>query len=87
MGSPLRSPNGNPPVRVTVVNDPRHGGRMTRVASWLVNVEIPKLVPDHRTAPLRERARNADNRLERTARQLFRRRVNRSPTNPDGHTR
>jgi hypothetical protein len=87
MGSPLESPNGNAPVWVTLVKDARHAGLMTRVASWLVNVAIPKLMPDHLTAPLRERARNADDRLERTARRLIRRQVNRVPTNPDGHTR
>ena len=87
MGSPLKSPNGNTPVRVTLVKDAGHAGRMTRVATWLVNVAIPKLIPDHLTAPLGERARDADDRLERTARRLIRRRVKRGPTNPDGHTR
>ena len=87
MGSPLKSPNGNTPVRVTVVKDAGHAGRMTRVASWLVNVAIPKLIPDHVTAALRERARNADDRLERTARRLLRRQDNRDPTHPDGDTR
>lgn len=52
-----------------------------------MNVAIPKLMPDHLTARLRERARNADDQLERTARRLIRRQVNRGPTNPDGHTR
>jgi hypothetical protein len=87
MGSPLKSPNGNTPVRVTPVKDARHAGRMTRVATWIVNVALPKLLPDHVTAPMRERARNADDRLERTARRLIHRQVNRGPTNPDGHTR
>ena len=87
MGSPLKSPNGNTPVRVTDVKDAGHAGRITRAATWLVNVAIPKLIPDHLTAPLRERARDADDRLERTARRLVRRRVKRGPTNPDGHTR
>lgn len=86
MGSPLKSPNGNTPVRVTVVSDAGHAGRMTRVALWLMNVAIPKLIPDHVAAPLRERARNADDRLERTARRLVRRKGNRGPTHPDGHT-
>jgi hypothetical protein len=67
------------------VNDPRHPGPITRVASWLVDVAIPKLLPDHLTAPLRQRARNADDRLERTARRLTHRQVNRSPKNPDRH--
>ena len=87
MGSPLKSPNGNTPVRVTLSKDAGHAGRMTRVATWLVNVAIPKLIPDHLTTPLRERTRDADERLERTARRLVRRRVTRGPTNPDRHTR
>jgi hypothetical protein len=44
-------------------------------------------MPDHLIGWLRERARNADDRLERTARRLIRRQVNRGPTNPDGHDR
>ena len=87
MGSPLKSPNGNTPVRVTLVKGAGRAGRMTRVAAWIVNVAVPKLIPDHVTAPLRERARDADRRLERTARRRFRRHVKRGPTNPDGHTR
>jgi hypothetical protein len=87
MGSPPRSPNGNTPVPLTPVKDADHAGLMTRVAAWLVNVATPKLMPDHLTAPLRERARDADDRLERTARRLIHRQVNRGPTNPDGHTR
>jgi hypothetical protein len=87
MGSPLKSPNGNTPVRVTAVKDAGHAGLMARAASWLVNVAIPRLMPDHLTAPLRERAHNADDRLERTARRLIRRQINRGPADPDGHTR
>jgi hypothetical protein len=87
MGSPLRSPNGNTPVSATVAKDARPPGLMTRVALWLVDVAIPKLIPDHLTAPLRERARNADDRLERTARRLTRRQVKRVPKNRDGRTR
>jgi hypothetical protein len=68
MDSPPKSPNGNTPVRVTRVTDAGHPGRVTRVASWLVNLAIPKLIPDHRTARLRQHARDADDRLERTAR-------------------
>ena len=86
MGSPLKSPNGNTPVRVTLVRDMGRAGRMTRVVTWLVNVAIPTLIPDRLTAPLRERARDADDRLERAARRLTRRHVNRGPTNPDEHT-
>ena len=87
MDSPLKSPNGNTPVRVTRVKDAGHACRITRMAIWLVNVAIPKLIPDHLTAPLRDRARDADDRLERAARRLVRRRVKRGPTNPDGPTR
>ncbi len=32
MGSPLKSPNGNTPVRVTLVKDAGQAGLMTRVA-------------------------------------------------------
>jgi hypothetical protein len=87
MGSPVKSSNGRAPVRVTLVEDAGHDGRMTRAAAWLVNVGIPKLIPDRLTGPLRERARDADDRLERTARRLSRRGVKRGTTNPDGHTR
>jgi hypothetical protein len=87
MGSPPKSPNGDTPVRVTPVTDAGHAGRMTRVTTWLVNVATPKLIPDHLTALLRERARNADHRLERTARRFTRRQANRGPTNRDGHIR
>jgi hypothetical protein len=87
MRSPIRSPNGNTLVRVTLVNDAGRTGLITRVTSWLVNVPIPKVVPDHLTAPLRERARDADDRLERTAHRLLRRRVNRGSTNRNGHIR
>jgi hypothetical protein len=51
MGSPLKSSYGNTPVRVTLVKDAGHSGRITRVALWLVNVAIPKLIPDHLTPP------------------------------------
>ena len=55
MASPVKSSNGKAPVRVTLMADAGHAGRMTRAASWLVNVAIPKLIPDHRTAPLNHR--------------------------------
>jgi hypothetical protein len=87
MDSPVKSPNGNAPVRVTLAEDAGHAGRITRAATWLVNVAIPKLIPDRLTGPLRERARDADDRLERTARRLVRHRVNRGTRNRDGHTR
>jgi hypothetical protein len=84
---PLKSPNGHRPVRVTCVNGARDPGVMARVASWLVNVATPKLMPERRTAPLRKRARNADARLERTARRLIRGPAKRGPTDHDGRTR
>jgi hypothetical protein len=87
MGTQLQSPNHHTPPSVTPVEDAGHPGRMTRAASWLVNVGIPKLVPDRLTAPTRERTHNADDRLERAARRLIRGRVNRGPTKPGGQTR
>jgi hypothetical protein len=60
---------------------------MTRVATWLLDVALPKLAPDHLTAPLRQRARNADDRLERTAYRLIRRDVKPGSTDHDGDTR
>jgi hypothetical protein len=87
MGNPLESRNGNRPGRATLVKDAGRAGRIDRVATWLVNVAVPKLMPDQLTAPLRERARNADDRLERTARRLLRRRGNRGPTKRNGHIR
>jgi hypothetical protein len=57
MGSPVKASNGNAPVRGALVEDAGHAGRMTRAATWLVNVAIPKLIPDRLTGPLRERAR------------------------------
>ena len=86
MGTQLRSPNGHTALRVTPREDAGHPGRMTRAASWLVSVEIPKLIPDRLTAPIRQRTHNADDRLERAARRLVRGRVNRNPTQPDRHT-
>ena len=83
MGSPLESLNGNAPPRVTVVKDAVHAGRAIRMARWSVDVGIPKLIPDHLTALPRDRAPDADDRLERTARRLTRRRVSRGPRNPD----
>jgi hypothetical protein len=88
MGTPLGAPNGDKPTRVKLPKDPDHAGLLSRVASWLVNVATPKLIPDHLTVPLAERAPNADARPERTARRLMRHEVDRrGPTNPDGHTR
>jgi hypothetical protein len=50
-------------------------------------VAIPKLIPDRLTGPLRARARDADDRLERSPRRLVRRGVKRGAADPDGHTR
>ena len=60
---------------------------MTGVASWLVDVAIPELIPGHLTALPRERARDADDRLERTARGWSSRKVNRGPTSTGRRTR
>lgn len=87
MGSPLGPPNGNTLPRVTVVKHTVHAGHATRRARLIVNVGIPKLIADHLTARLRDRAPNADNRMERTARRLIRRQVSRGSTNADEHTR
>jgi hypothetical protein len=96
MGNPPQSHNGRAPVRVTPVEDPHHPGVMTRVAAWLVDVALPRLVPDHLIASLRQRARDVDDRLERTAHRLLRRDANRGSrdrdadrgsTDNDGHSR
>jgi hypothetical protein len=87
MGRPLKSPNGNTPVRLTPVKDARRPRVIARATSRLVNVAIPELMPDHLTALLRERARNADDRLERTAHRLIRGQVNQVPTNRAGPSR
>ena len=70
MISPPGSHNGNGRVRATVVENVRHRGPVRRVAFWVVDVAIPKLIPDHVTARFRERVRSADERLERTAHRL-----------------
>ena len=87
MISPPQYHNGNGRVRATVVENVRHPGPVTRVGSWVVDVAIPKLIPDHVTAPLRKRARNADDRLERTAHRLTRHRFDAARTNPDRDAR
>jgi len=79
--------NGNGRVRATVVENVRHPGPVTRVASWVVDVAIPKLIPDHATARLRQRSRSADEWLERTAHRLTRHRFDGGRTKPDRHTR
>ncbi len=84
MGSPLKPPDDNAPIRVTRVKDARHAGHMTCAAT---NGAMPKLIPDHLTLPLGERARNADGRLDRTVRRLVRPQVMRDPPDPDGPRR
>jgi hypothetical protein len=60
---------------------------VTRATAWVVDVAIPRLITDHVLAPLRQRVRNADDRLERTARRLTHHQSNRIPPNPDRDVR
>jgi hypothetical protein len=87
MISPQESHNGNGRVRATVVGHVRHPGPVTRVASWVVDVAIPKLIPDHVTARLRQRLRSADDQLQRTAHRLTRHRFDAARRNPDREAR
>ena len=80
MISPPRSHNGNGRGRVAVAENVRHRDPVTRVASWVVDVAIPKLIPDHATARLRRRLCDADDRLERTAHRFTRRRFDAART-------
>jgi uncharacterized membrane protein len=82
MISPPGSHNGNGRVRLAVVENVRHPGRVTRVAAWVVDVAIPKLIPDHVSSRFRQRLRSADDRLERTAQRLTRHRVDAARRNP-----
>jgi len=84
MMGPPASHNGNGRVRATVLENVRRPGPVTRVASWVVDVAIPKLIPDHATVRLRQRSRRADERLQRAARRLTRHRFDAARTNPDG---
>ena len=84
MGDPPQSPNGHGPIEVTPVEIVRHPGVMTRLAAWLI--DAAGLQRKHLLTSLRAHARNADDRLERTADRLLRRDVNRS-RDDDGHTR
>jgi hypothetical protein len=86
MGSPPQSRNGRTRAPVTPAEEAHHPGVMTRVAAWLLYVTIP-IAADHLTAPLRQRARTADDRLKRTARRLIRRDINRGSTDNDADTR
>jgi uncharacterized membrane protein len=83
MISPPESHNGNGRVRDTIVENVRHPGVVTRMASWVVDVAIPKLIPDHVTARFRRRLRSADERLEQTAHRLTRHRFDAARTNRD----
>ena len=79
---PPDSHNGNGRVRATVVENVRHPGRVTRVAYWMVDVAIPKLIPDRVTTRFRQRLRRADERLERTAHRFTRHRFDAARTRP-----
>jgi hypothetical protein len=81
--SPPESQNGDGRVRTTVAENVRHAGCVTRLAYWVVDVAIPKLIPDRLTARFRRRLRGADDRLERTAHRLTRHRFDGARTNPD----
>lgn len=83
MISPPVSDNGNGRVRATVVETVRQPGRVMRMASWVVDVAIPKLIPDDLTGRLRRRVRSVDERLERTAGRLTRRRFGAARRNPN----
>lgn len=87
MISATGSQNGNGQVPATVVENVRHPGRVTRAAYWVVDVAIPRLVPDRVTARFRQRLRSADDRLERTAHRLARRRDRSARTNRDRDAR
>jgi hypothetical protein len=87
MISPPESHNGNGRVRATGVENVRHPGPVTRVASWVVDVAIPKLIPDHVTARFRQRLRSADDELQRTAHRLTRHRFDAARRNPDREAR
>jgi uncharacterized membrane protein len=87
MISPLGSHNGNGRVRATVVENVRHSGPVTRMASWVVDVAIPKLIPDRVTSRFRQRLRSADDRLKRTAHRLTRHCFDAARTNRDWDAR
>lgn len=87
MISPPESYKGNGRVGATVVEDASHPGPVTRVAYWVVDVAIPKLIPDRVTARFRRRLRRADDRLERRAHRLTRHRFDGDRTNPDRDAR
>jgi hypothetical protein len=79
--------NGDRPHPTVREDRLRKGGFAQRLAAWVVDVAIPKLLPDHVVAPLRRRLRDADDRLERSARRLTHRDLGRLPTDPDAESR
>ena len=87
MISPPESHNGTGPVRAAAVENGRHPGPVTRAAYWVVDVAIPKLIPDRVTARFRQRLRSADQRLERKARRLTRHRFDADRTRLDRDAR
>jgi hypothetical protein len=87
MTSSRTSPNGKTPRPITVTETAQHAGRTARAAHWLVDVAIPRLIPDRLTARLRLRLRDADDRLEQTARRLTRHRFGRAHTDRERDTR
>jgi hypothetical protein len=79
--------DGNGRVRATVVEGVRGAGPVVRVASWVVDVAVPRLIPDRVTARFRRRLRSADGRLERTAHRLIRHRFGAAWTSRDRDAR
>jgi hypothetical protein len=74
-------------VRPRVVENVPHPGPVTPMASWVVDVAIPKLTPDRVTARLRQRLRSVDDRLERTAHRMTRHRFDDARPNRDTDAR
>jgi hypothetical protein len=70
MTSTGASPNGNRPLGAKVATLAPHAGPLTRLAAWVVDVGVPRLVPDRVSARLRRRLRRVDDRLERAARRV-----------------
>jgi hypothetical protein len=80
------SSNGKTPPRATVMQTVRGAGPVTRASAWAVDVAIPRLTRDRTAAHLRQRLRNADDALERTARRLARHKSDRVPIDRDRDT-
>jgi hypothetical protein len=81
----MEFPNGNTPTRATGRKSRRHRDLGTRVASWVIEVAIPWLIPDHVSARLAQHTRDVDDRLERTARRLTGYKFGRGPKNSGSH--